>query len=159
MSSTSSKGRKTVLFLLLAVIVAAAVFFFAKAKDESEADMMFTMASNAERVEFLNQQGWIVKPDPVSKSEETVPSVFEGIYAEYADLQKEQGFDLEKYQGKPVMIITYQVLNYPNQPENVTATMIISDNRLIGGDISMDGENGFMEPLISNAAQTLLVTE
>lgn len=155
-NGSSKKGLKIFLFLLLAGIAAAAIFFFTKAKDESETDKMFTMATNAERVEFLNNQGWIVKPEPVSKEEITVPSVTDSVYAEYAALQKKQGFDLEKYQGKPVTVITYQVLNYPDHPENVTATMLLSNDRLIGGDVSMAGENGFTEPLISAAAQTYL---
>lgn len=156
MSKNTSKGKKMFLFLILAAIAVAALFFFSKAKDESEADKMFTMATNAERVEFLNEQGWIVNPDPISKEEAIVPSVFDGIYADYAELQKEQGFDIEKYQGKPVMIITYQVLNYPDCPEKVTATMMVCNNRLIGGDVSLAGDNGFREPLISASAQTYL---
>lgn len=158
-SGSSKKGIKIFLFLLLAAIAAAALFFFMKAKDESAADEMFTMATNAERVEFLNNQGWIVKPDPISKEEITVPSVTDPVYAEYAELQKQQGFDLEKYQGKQVTVITYQVLNYPDHPDNVTASMMICDDRLIGGDVSMTGEGGFSEPLISAAAQTFLTAD
>lgn len=157
--SSSKKGLKIILFLILAVIAAAALMFFTKAKEETETDEMLTMSSNAERVEFLNKQGWIVKPDPVSKEEITVPSEFDGAYAEYAALQKSQGFDLEKYKGKPAMVIKYQVLNYPDHPENVTAAMMISSDRLIGGDVSMTGEGGFTEPLLTSAAQTYLALE
>lgn len=156
MSKSSKKGSKAVLFLILAVIAAVAVFFFSKAKAESEADEMFTMSTNAERVEFLNEQGWIVKPDPVSKEEVVVPSVFEGVYADYAQLQKDQGFDLQKYMGETVLVVTYQVLNYPQYPDNVTATMMLCNNRLIGGDVSLQEENGFIDPLISPSAQTFL---
>ena len=154
--SNSKRGNKAILFLVLAIILVLAAFFWSKAQAENKADEMFTMATNSERVAFLNEQGWIVHPDPISKEEVTVPSIYEGIYAEYAELQKQQGFDLEKYQGRDVEIIKYQVLNYPDYPENVTATMIC-DNRLIGGDISLGTEDGFMEPLISAAAQTFLV--
>lgn len=155
--SNSKRGNKAILFLVLAIILVLAAFFWSKAQAENKADEMFTLASNSERVAFLNEQGWIVHPDPISKEEVTVPSIYEGIYAEYAELQKQQGFDLEKYQGRDVEIIKYQVLNYPDYPENVTATMMICDNRLIGGDISLGTEDGFMEPLISAAAQTFLV--
>ena len=157
--SNSKKGNKAILFLVLAIILVLAAFFWSKAQAESKADEMFTMSTNAQRVEFLNNQGWIVHPDPVSKENVTVPSIYEGIYADYAELQKQQGFDLEKYQGSEVMIIKYQVLNYPDYPENVTATMMICDDRLIGGDISLETEGGFMEPLISATAQTFLVAE
>ncbi len=155
---SSKKGLKIFLFLLLAAIAAAALFFFTKAKDESETDKKFTLETNSERVEFLNNQGWIVKPDPVSKEEVTLPSVTDPVYAEYAALQLQQGFDLEKYQGKPVTIVKYQVLNYPDHPENVVISMIFDGNRLIGGDVSLEGEGGFTEPLISAATQTLLIT-
>ena len=155
--SNSKRGNKAILFLVLAIILVLAAFFWSKAQAENKADEMFTLASNSERVAFLNEQGWIVHPDPISKEEVTVPSIYEGIYAEYAELQKQQGFDLEKYQGRDVEIIKYQVLNYPDYPENVTATMMICDNRLVGGDISLGTEDGFMEPLISAAAQTFLV--
>ncbi|MBQ7981460.1 MAG: DUF4830 domain-containing protein [Oscillospiraceae bacterium] len=154
--SNSKKANKAILFLVLAIILVLAAFFWSKSQAESKAEEMFTMSTNAERVEFLNEQGWIVHPDPVSKETVTVPSVYEGIYADYAELQKQQGFDLEKYQGSEVMVIKYQVLNYPDYPENVTATMMICDDRLIGGDVSLETEDGFTEPLISAAAQTFL---
>ncbi|MCM1022483.1 MAG: DUF4830 domain-containing protein [Prevotella sp.] len=160
---SSKKGIKIFLFIILAAAAAAALFFFSKAKEDTEADKMFTMASNAERIEFLNSQGWIVKPEPISKEEVTLPSADDEVYAEYAALQKRQGFDPEKYQGKPVTVVTYQVLNYPDHPENVTATMLLYNDRLIGGDVSLaggsSGEEGFIEPLISSAVQTYLFAE
>ncbi|MBQ5320146.1 MAG: DUF4830 domain-containing protein [Oscillospiraceae bacterium] len=155
--SNSKKGNKAILFLVLAIILVVAAFFWSKANAESKADEMFTLTTNSERVAFLNEQGWIVHPDPISKEEVIVPSVYDGIYAEYAELQKAQGFDLEKHQGSEVTIIKYKVLNYPEYPENVTATMMICNNRLIGGDISLETEDGFIEPLISKTAQTILI--
>lgn len=155
----SKKGIKIFLFLTLIVAVIAAIAFWSKAKSETEADEILAMSSNAQRVEFLNKQGWIVKPDPLSKEEITVPSDFEGAYAEYAELQKSQGFDLEKYKGKPATLFTYQVLNYPDHPENVVATLVVSSDKLIGGDISMAGEGGFTEPLIAPSTQTYLIVE
>lgn len=154
---SSKKGLKIFLFLLLVVIAVTALMFFSKAKAETEADEFFTMSTNAQRVEFLNRQGWIVKPDPVTKEEIIIPSVFDGVYAEYAALQQSQGFDLEPYKGKTATAITYQVLNYPDYPENVTATMLMLDDRLIGGDISLAGDDGFTEPLITVTAQSMLI--
>lgn len=156
---TSKKGIKICLFLTLIVAAIAAAAFWGKAKSETEADELLAMSSNAQRVEFLNKQGWIVKPDPLSREEITVPSDFEGVYAEYAALQKSQGFDLEKYKGKPAALFTYQVLNYPNYPENVVATLVVSSDKLIGGDISMTGEGGFTEPLIAASTQTYITVE
>lgn len=152
----SKKGMKILLFMVLIIVAIAAIAFWGKAKSETEADEILAMSSNAQRVEFLNKQGWIVKPDPLSREEITVPSDFEGVYAEYAALQESQGFNLEKYKGKPATLFTYQVLNYPDYPENVVATLVVSSDRLIGGDISMKGEGGFTEPLVTPATQTYL---
>lgn len=157
--SSSKKGIKIFLFLTLIVAAIAAVAFWGKAKAETEADELLTMSSNAQRVEFLNKQGWIVKPDPLSNEEITIPSDFEGVYAEYAALQKSQGFDLEKYKGKPAAVFTYQVLNYPDHPDNVTATLVVVSDRLVAGDVSMTGEGGFTEPLIAPSTQTYLTVE
>lgn len=157
--ASSKKGIKIILFLALVIAAIAAAAFWSKAKEETEADSLLTMSSNAERVEFLNKQGWIVKPDPLSREEITVPSDFDGVYAEYAELQKSQGFGLEKYKGKPAAVYTYQVLNYPDHPENVTATLVVSSDRLIAADVTLTGENGFTEPLIAPSTQTYLVVE
>ncbi len=155
-TSKSSQGKKVLLFALLIAVIGFAVFFLNAAKKEADDDERFSMSSNAERVEFLNEQGWIVKPDPVSKEEITIPSEFNELYGKYAELQASQGFDLEKYKGEKAMLISYQVLNYPGHTENVTANMLISDDRLIGGEITLNEENGFTEPLISELTQTYL---
>ncbi|MCM1328447.1 MAG: DUF4830 domain-containing protein [Ruminococcus sp.] len=156
---SSKKGIKIILFLVLVIAAIAALAFWCKAKEETETDSILAMSSNAQRVEFLNKQGWIVKPDPISREDITVPSDFDGVYAEYAELQKSQGFDLEKYKGKPATLFTYQVLNYPDRPENVVATLVVSSDRLIAADVSLTGEDGFTEPLIAPSTQTYLVIE
>lgn len=159
MKKDSKSGKvRTLLFILLAAVVALAVYFLSAAKDEAESDMLFTMSTNAERVEFLNKQGWIVSPDPVSKETITIPSEFNDVYGKYAELLTSQGFDLEKFKGREAELISYRVLNYPEHPDNVTANLIIVDDKLIGGDITLNEENGFTEPIIAETAQTLVRT-
>ena len=51
------------------------------------------------------------------------------------------------------------MLNYPDHPENVVATLVVSSDKLIGGDISMAGEGGFTVPLIAPSTQTYLTVE
>ena len=149
------KGKKILLFVLLIAIIGLAVYFLAAAKKEADSDKIFTMSSNAERVEFLNKQGWIVKPDPLSKEEILIPAEFNELYQQYAELQKSQGFDIEKHKGEKAMLISYQVLNYPDHTENVVANMLIADGKLIGGEITLNEENGFTEPLITAGTQAL----
>ena len=125
----TKKGTKICLFIFFALIIGAAVFFFSTAKDEKAADEYFSMSTNAERVGFLNEQGWIVKPDPLSREEITIPTEFNELYQKYAQLQSEQGFDLEKYAGKRAKRYTYEIINYPTGEAGVQANLLIYKNK------------------------------
>jgi hypothetical protein len=138
-----------VLFIILIILIAIAVVFVRKAATEKTLDEVFAMSSNAERVAFLNEQGWIVKPDPVSTEEVTIPTEWGSDFADYLALEKSQGFDLEKYAGETAEVFTYAVLNYPDYPENVTANMIIKDGRLIGGEVMLNTDDGFIQALVT----------
>ena len=148
------KGKKLLLFVILALIIALAAYFITSARKEAAADAEFAMSTNAERVEFLNKQGLIVKPEPAESEKVLIPSEFSDVYKDYAALQSSQGFDLEKYKGKEAELITYRVLNYPNCRDNVTANLLVADGRLIGADITIEGENGGMKPLIKSSSET-----
>lgn len=150
------KGKRFLAFTVLVAFIGLAGYFLTAAKKEAEDDIYFSMSSNVQRVDFLNRQGWIVMPDPVSTEEITIPSEFNEIYERYDEFQDEQGFDLDDYKGKKATIYTYKVLNYPEYPENVVANMIIANNRLIAGEVTLNEENGFTVPLISQKTQTLL---
>lgn len=150
------KGKRFLAFTVLIAFIGLAGYFLTAAKKEAEDDIYFSMSSNVQRVDFLNKQGWIVKPDPLSVEEITIPSVFNEIYERYDEFQDEQGFDLDDYKGKKATIYTYEVLNYPEYPENVVANMIIANNRLIAGEVTLNEENGFTVPLISKNTQMLL---
>lgn len=159
MSSEFREGRKRKrsakgIFLLAALAVLGGLLYFViSAKDEAEADKLFTFECNAERVEYLNGLGYIVEPDP-EKTNITIPPEFNEAYTEYNELQKSQGFDLLPYAGKEATRYTYNVLNYPDHTENVVINMIFDDHRLIGADITYnDAENGFTKALISDTMQ------
>ncbi|MDR0986364.1 MAG: DUF4830 domain-containing protein [Ruminococcus sp.] len=146
-----AKKSKKVLIILIVVLVCIGltVFFVIKAKQEKALDEVFAMASNSERIGFLNSQGWIVKPDPVREEIVTLPTEFNDTFSEYLKLQESQGFDLVKYAGEDVTIYVYDILNYPDYPEGIQANMIVNNDRLIGGEIRQDAENGFIIPLIT----------
>ena len=46
-------------------------------------------------------------------------------------------------------------MNYPDHTENVVANMLIADGKLIGGEITLNEENGFTEPLITIGTRSL----
>ena len=104
--------------------------------------------SESYRVEFLNEHGLIVSPD-VKREEITIPEEFGDVYSEYNELQIQQGFDLLPYKGRKAVLYSYRVLNYPMHSENVVADLIVCDGVLIGCDVSLNEENGFVRPIIN----------
>lgn len=142
MSKGNKKTKKIIMFVFLAAIIVAALFLMFKAKGDAEEDRMYQMSTNAERVEYLNMQGWIVNPDPISAREIILPAEFNEKYTQYNDLQKSQGLDLTPYKGREAMLYTYKVLNFPDTPDNVTANIVIVDDRLVAADITFTGEDG-----------------
>lgn len=150
MSKSSKSRSKGVLVVLLVLAVAAAVFLLGKAKQEADSDKFFAMSGNAERVEFLNRQGYIVKPDAVRREEVTVPSEFNDTYKSYVEMQQAQGLDLAEHKGDKATLFSYAVLNYPEYSENVFADLLVADNKLIACQLRYDDEeNGFVKPLIT----------
>ena len=143
MSKGNKKVKKTLLFVVLAAMVAVALFLLYNAKKEADSDDIFAMSTNAERVEYLNSQGWIVNPDAISTTEIVIPSEFNDTYAAYNKLQLSQGFDLTKYKGKEAVLYSYEVLNFPDYPKGIMANLVVVDDRLVAADITLSGENGF----------------
>lgn len=100
-------------------------------------------ATNDERVAFFKQFGWDVKSEPTSSGEVTIPEKFNDVYTTYNNIQKEQGLDLLPYAGKTVEQWIYDVTNYPQQ-QNMRATILVYNGRVIGGDLSTPELDGFM---------------
>ncbi len=109
--------------------------------------------TNEQRVEYLESFGWDIIDEPTESTEVIIPAEFDETYESYNLLQQTQGFDLSKYKGKKVMRYTYSVKNYPtNSAENVCATLLVSDKKIIGGDISSTSLGGFMHSLLKPAS-------
>ena len=69
--------------------------------------------TNRDRVDFLRSFGWEVAEEPLATQEMVIPQEFDDSYAQYIDLQRQQGFDLERYAGKRAKRYSYEILNYP----------------------------------------------
>ena len=142
------KNAAALIFLFAGIIGIIILMLLKAGKDSSETEEFF-MPSNSYRVGFLNANGIIVKPDPKTQ-DIVIPEEFGNIYAAYSELQKSQGFDLEKYKGRSAVMYSYDVLNCPDHIENVSANLIICDGRLIACDITLNEENGFTKAIIGN---------
>lgn len=103
--------------------------------------------TNEDRIKFLQSFGWEVDKTPTEEAEVTIPAEFDKVFKAYNELQKEQGFDLTKYQKKQLKRYTYSITNYPNYSGEVYVSILIYKNKVIGADICSADQNGFIHGL------------
>lgn len=141
MYSIFTVSKKLLPILLCAVSLALIFIYGLTVSAQNNA----TKPSECDIIEYINFYGYMVDPN-CEKSEITIPSKFGDVYNGYNELQKRQGFDLSKYRGKTVTQYTYRVLRHPSGSQNVYIHLLVSNNKIIGGDISSTELDGFMEP-------------
>ena len=98
------------LITLIAFIPVAAVNDDAAVSANADIDYS-GIKSNEDRVRFLAQFGWQVKPEAIESIEVTIPDEFDKIFTAYNEIQKQQGLDLTKYKKKNVTRYTYEITN------------------------------------------------
>lgn len=146
----SMKANKKKIFLVMVVVILAVigVFFYVNRNTSLNVNeyrvASYIVENNQQRIDYLKTFGWIVSDEATEIVDVVIPEEFSDVYKTYNKIQKEQGFDLEKYKGKRVKRYTYEVKNYPNQPEYVRANMLVYNNQVIGGDICSIKIDGFM---------------
>ena len=92
---------------------------------------------------YLASYGWEVS-EKSEESKVTIPEEWTTTFENYNAIQKLQGFDLKKYRGKEVTRFTFEITNYPDENETVLANVLVSKERIIGGDISTARADGYM---------------
>ena len=112
---------------------------------ESVPTASISVTGNEDRVQFLNGFGWEVANSPVQTSQVRIPAEGGQVFNRYNQLQKSMGYDLSAYAGKTVMRYVYTVKNYPGATEPVYATLLISGNQVIGGDITDTSATGLIQ--------------
>ena len=108
------------------------------------------VATVQEQISFLSELGYRVKEFPVFADEVMIPDAFDSVYTRYNELQKAQGLNLAKYSGKTVMRYTYEV---EDAEKDSYVTLLIYKNRIIGGDLTVMGENGSVSGLEKQSKQ------
>lgn len=141
-----SKKAKAILLLVVLALAAAVVFLLAGDGSE-ETTPAVSLATNEDRVAYLQSLGWTVEPEPVETLQFLLPEELEDPYLAYNELQKEQGFDLAACCGKQVSRYTYTVTNYPGRAEGVQANLYVCEEAPVAGDILCAGADGFQETL------------
>lgn len=96
--------------------------------------------------EIVRQMGYDdVSETPYEVVEFQIPLKFNSIWENYNNLLKEKGYDLSLYKGKKCKRYTYLIPS-----ENARANIIVSDGKIIGGDISSITLDGIMIPIKKN---------
>lgn len=96
--------------------------------------------------EIVRQMGYDdVSETPYEVVEFEIPMKFNSVWENYNNLLKEKGYDLSLYKGKKCKRYTYLIPS-----ENARANIIVSDGKIIGGDISSITLDGIMIPIKSS---------
>lgn len=104
------------------------------------------MNSEKDRLWYLSEQGLDAVEAPISVQEVNLPEVFPPVLLRYNELQRQQGFDLEKYGGKNVTVYTYELRSHTDG-QLLFASLYLYKGRLIGGDVHSAALNGYIGPI------------
>ena len=142
--------KKKLLLVLLLLAAAAAVLGVclhgsggSGAKQESRQKV----ATNADRIAFLAAYGWEVAEQPVQSQQVLVPTDPGEVFLRYNELQKSQGYDLMQYAGKTISRFVYEIKNYPAADGTYYATLLVSNDRVVGADVASGAKDGIMHGL------------
>ena len=136
---TTKVDKRKLLIAAVAVVAAIALLAALGGGDSAPTASMSTAPAadtNDARVKFLTDLGWEVTPSPTESGEIRIPKAGDQVFDRYNELQKSQGYDLNKYAGKKVMRYVYQINKFPDAKEPVYATVLVYRDRIIGGDIT-----------------------
>ena len=126
MVSVVVKMNKILTSLILAIVFAAIaliVVFMLKTKKEIEPE------------KYLKSLGYEI--EYISEKEVNIPENFGDGLKKYNELQKKQGFNLEKYSGKSCVQKQFYVTSNKSKKksEKYVANVLTYKNKLIGGDL------------------------
>lgn len=103
--------------------------------------------SRSLRAEYLKSLGYEIDE---SFTEEIkvilLPTRFSKVYLNYNELQKQNGFNLEKYKGFYITQYTVKVFDETKR-DDLYAHILLHNGRLIGGDVATTAIDGFMKGL------------
>ena len=136
---TTKVDKRKLLIAAVAVVAAVVLLIALGGGDSTPTSSMSTAPAadtNDARVKFLTDLGWEVTPSPTESGEIRIPKAGDQVFDRYNELQKSQGYDLNKYAGKKVMRYVYQITNFPDAKEPVYATVLVYKDKIIGGDIT-----------------------
>lgn len=89
--------------------------------------------NNVTAEKYLKSLGYEI--EYINSKEVNIPENFGEGLKKYNNLQKKQGFNLEKYRGKSCTQKQYYITSKKTYPEKYVANVLVYKNKLIGGDL------------------------
>lgn len=132
--SVKLKKIRLVLLSLFGVLLVAVICLAALRGKSGDAavvndeKVLLSAESEADVEDFLTACGY-ESPEFLFEHEITVPKQWNETYEAYNELQRQQGFDLVPYKGKPATEYVYFVSDTHN------AVVLASDNKIIAAHI------------------------
>lgn len=139
----TAKITKTRICIALLCIILIFVGVFVCALEDKNSPSL-DGSTTQKRVAFLQNYNWQVDAGSEQAKTITIPYEFDNVYTAYNNIQKAQGFDLCDYKGKQVSLYTLKINNYPNDSRYVFASILVCENKIIGGDVHSTELSGFM---------------
>ena len=136
---------------LVALIVAIAVWPRAEQNTGTGMNGIKPAAvTGIQRQSYLSGLGYTLEPGYEDVREVLIPDEFDAVFAEYNELQKMAGMDLEPYHGKRVKCWTYRVQDHPDADNGaeVLAHLYVYKDAVIAGDVSSTAQGGFTTGLV-----------
>lgn len=157
-------NRKILLFVLIGLIALITVLLIATSGGgaKTPADISNDAATPEQRLAFIAQFGWEVEPEPVETLSVYIPSDFDAVLQRYNAIQQAQGYDLTNHRGLKVTRYSYAITNYPGYDSDVFINLLVSEGKVIGGDICSKQLGGFIHGFdpkridVSSAAQSVI---
>ena len=146
-TTTFRLNNKRLGMLAAAAVIIAIIIIIILNMNPGDDTAHFTVNSNEDIQAFLEYYGWSVDPEPISAQEIIIPAEFDDIYNYYNEIQLAQGMDLSLYAGQNAVRYTFRVHNHPTYTVEVWANVIVIDNLVIAGDITIHTETGIIHPL------------
>ncbi len=145
-----SKKAKLVLIAVACVLVVfvgfvcVSSFLYTPAKSisvEGKGEYSTVVKSDEDAEKFVEQFS-VEAEELYSLQEMYVPIEFNETYMKYNELQKKQGLDLEPYKGEKCRLYIYSLKDYEIRGLKAFMSVVVYDERVIGGHISTMVEGG-----------------
>jgi hypothetical protein len=141
--------RKALLSVIIAALVLALIIILVSVLRDGNntAASEIVIKDSKDVVLYLSSMGWETEKEPLEVKEIVIPREFTGVYADYIELQRSQGYTIDQYGGLEATRYTFRVLNYPTNKKDIVADVIVHGTTVIAGDIQSTSINGFMTGL------------